>query len=293
MRSNRRALLDSANYGREKDDRSAEVLVTLGEIVTSIISSGLLIAFLVAIAYYLRDQLTAYFQNRLKHNFDKQIETLRSELERDREAVNSLRVGALGVRAQRQSIIDQRRVEAVDQLWAAVKELNKLRWISNAMAAIKWPEAAEMAKKDIRAQKVFDLLSGTNGKNMDIQHNAHAARPYVSPLAWALFSTMQTVLSYSLMQMTILRTGVGPEFIAEDKKIFAPIIAALPEYRSLIEQFGHTAFPQIADTLESRILMELQNTLIGREADAEEVRRASEIEKLVQEAKPGTGNTPV
>lgn len=259
--------------------------INLDEIVLPFLSSGLFFTIAFAVLYYFRDQLTTYLHSRIKHKFNRELETLRSELARDRETLQALRVGALGVRAQRQSIIDQRRVEAVDQLWAAVKELNKLRWICGAMASVKWPEAAEMAATDVRAQRMFQTIAG-NKTNEKVSHGAHGSRPYVSPLAWALFSTMQTVLGFSLMQMTVLRTGVGPEIVADQEKIFAPIIAALPDFKDIVEKHGHTSFPFIVEILEERILNELRKTLDGGEADAAEVRRASEIERLVREAKP-------
>ncbi len=82
-----------------------------------------------------RNWLKANVEKNVQHKFDAKLEALRTELHKSEEKfkqelqareaeISALRNGVMGGRATRQAIIDKRRVEAVEHLWAAFVALS-------------------------------------------------------------------------------------------------------------------------------------------------------------------------
>jgi hypothetical protein len=92
------------------------------------------------------------------------------------------------------------------------------------------------------------------------------------------------VFIVSASQIKFLSEGIDARkffnFAATDKVL----IAALPEYETFIKEHSHVAYGQLIDVLTQKILLELRNTLAGKEQDSESVRRAMDILKASDEA---------
>ena len=250
---------------------------------SDLVSSGVILTALAGIAYFFRDRISTFMDARIQHRFDAELEALKDDLAAKSRQIEDLRASALGVRAQRQEIIDRRRVEAVDQLWAAVKSLGQLRGACATMAIIRWPEAAIGAEKDPNGRRFFEDMSKTLPAQLPV-HDAHASRPYISPIAWALFNAYQATLHYSYMQLKIIAAGAGPKFISGPESLANMLIVALPDWRERIGKFGQGVFPDAVQELKSRLLAELRRNLEGVEDDRAEVERAAQILELAAKA---------
>lgn len=196
------------------------------------------------------------------------------------------------MRTQRQGNIDRRRLEAIDQLWAAIKILYPLRANCATMSVVRWPEAAEGAHDDPRAREMFAAVSA-NLPDQFPNHEAHASRLYISPLAWALFNAYQATLAYAYVQMVILRTGVGPKYSDKLDSFARMLIVALPDWEERITELGQAVLFDVASELEDRLLRELQRNLEGRDDDQAEIERAAKIIKLASQAEISSLNSRV
>ena len=94
-----------------------------------------------------RNWIKARIEGSVRAGFEAKLETLRSDLRRSEEELKSelrskeaqitaLRDGILSGRAQRQALVDKRRLEAVDGLWAAYTDLAPFAVVSRYMASI-------------------------------------------------------------------------------------------------------------------------------------------------------------
>ena len=150
------------------------------------------------------------------------------------------------------------------------------------MAPFRWPEASKLAQGSEKAKQMFQML-GANVPNFnEIIHDAHAARPYISPIAWSFFHAMEVIVSYSVTQLKILGLGAEADSIVDQQKILDVAIAALPEYKGLIQDHGHTTFPFLIEQLEKRLLDELRKDIDGIESDVADVEKAAHINSLVE-----------
>jgi hypothetical protein len=130
---------------------------------------GLLSFFIsvgVPIAIFLaRNWLRARIEKGVQHHFDIQIEGIRTELRLSEERFKSdlrekeneiatLRNNVLAGSAGRQALLDERRFEAVQAVWAAVNNLAQLKSLSAFMAILKFEAVAKKAS-DPKMQEVL------------------------------------------------------------------------------------------------------------------------------------------
>ena len=80
----------------------------------------------------------------------------------------------------------------------------------------------------------------------------------------------------------MLRRGVDHRKFLKEGYLENLLSVALPEYAELIQKDGRKTFSVALETLEARLLEELNNMLRGKKTDEETVKRAAEVIKLVE-----------
>ena len=236
--------------------------------------------------YFLRDRFSAFFDAGTQHRFDVKLEAIRNDLDAKSRQINDLRTGVLAARTQRRAHIDQRRIEAIDQLWATVKALEELKPAARCIAVLQWPQVVKKAAEEPRVRQMFEDLAKGFGLDNPPQRNAydaHAARLFVTPLAWALFSGYRTILSYTAVQLFVLRTGVGEDVLHKPQNLYPVLIEAMPDWKERIERHGINSFLYALEELENRLLSELRRSLEGADNDEAEVTHATNIINKINE----------
>lgn len=262
-------------------------LDSLSTWIPSLTISGLLGLALWLSRSLIETRLRASVQN----EFDSKLETLKGDIRaseerlrarlREREAeLEALRTGALSAMASRQVALDNRRLEAVDQLWSAYTELNRARHIAGFMAVVKFEEAAKEAEKNNRARQAFEMMAlGFDPQKLDLS-GASKARPFVSPMVWAVFAAIQAITMHSLIRWTALKTGMGAVDLINDEPAKELILAVLPTYKEYLEKFGPGSYYYVLEALDNRLPSEIRAMLSGTSDDLASVERASKIVEL-------------
>lgn len=246
---------------------------------------------LIAVALWLaRNLIRTRLTKSVEYEFNTKLEALRTELRKAEEQFKAdirtkeaemaaLRGGVLNAMSTRQVALDKRRLEAVDQVWSAVNSLAPAKRISAQMAIIKFDVAVEETGKKLNARQVFQIMgSGFDLKKIDLA-GAAKARPFLTPMAWALFTAYQAIVMQSVVKLELLKSGVGKDFV--DHKTTANLVKlALPHYAAYVDEHGDAGYHYLLDELEQRLLQELQRMVSGAESDKASVERAAEIVKL-------------
>lgn len=260
--------------------------------IPSVTTTGLL-----AFALWLGRNLikTRLFKS-VEHEFNTKIEALRAEFRQKEEIlradlrvkeneITDLRSGALTAMASRQIALDKRMLEAVDQLWAAVKTLSAAKGISTVMSVFKFKAVAEEAAHNEQLRETFKVMgAGFDLKKVDLS-GAHKARPFVSPMVWALFSAYQAIIMHSVAKFEIIKAGVGGKNFLKNDNVEKLVKAALPQYAGYIEKYGDAGYHHLLEELEESVLNALRMMLSGKEADRDNIEQAGEILKLSKELK--------
>lgn len=235
-----------------------------------------------------RELISTRLTRSVQHDFDKKLESVKADLRaseerlkaqlREKEAeISALRSGALTVLASRQAALDKRRLEAVDQLWSSFNALSPARAIAANMAVIEFESAAKQAEKDPKVRQFFEMIGrGFDFKSVDLS-GAAKARPFLSPMVWAVYSAIQAITFHSVMRLQILKGGLGTTDFADHKAIEKLVVAALPHYSEYLEKNGPSVYYYVLEALDAKLLAELQSMLSGAEADKASVQQAAEI----------------
>ncbi len=114
------------------------------------------------------------------------------------------------------------------------------------------------------------------------ENPANNERPFVSPIAWALFSAYKAVLSISYLQMKMLELGVedAGKFI-NTENVKTLLKAALPHQTQFIDKYDSAGYHYLLDELEEKLLGELRKMLDGVESDEAIIAQSAKIMKAV------------
>lgn len=246
-----------------------------------------------------RNWIKARIEQSVRSGFEAKLEALRSDLRRNEEELKSelrskeaqiaaLRDGILSGRTQRQGLVDKRRLEAIDGLWAAFMTLTPFTLVSRMMVTINFDVAAREAHQYPNTQQFFRIISGGDQKEnlaKVAQNSGRSHQPFVSPLAWAYFSAYSTLVFGAYIRATVLEIGLKDVHkLIDDEPIKDLLKAALPHYSKFIDEQPVSAYHFLLDDLEKHLIAELQKMIRGDEQDQASVEQAARIMEMVEKA---------
>jgi hypothetical protein len=248
------------------------------------------------VLWLLRSVISTRLRASVQLEFDQKLEEMRATLRKSDESfkadlrakeaqIAALRSGAMSALASRQAALDKRRIEAVDQLWSAFTALAPAKAVSAYMLLIDFQAAAKEAECNAKARDLFASMGGVSDFREFSYREAAKARPFVSQLAWALFTAYQTIVAVAAIRLESLKAGLNTDFVDKDA-VTKLITAALPHHAEYIAKNDVRVCHYLLDELESRLLEELQKLLSGVESDKESIEQAAAIikesERLMQ-----------
>lgn len=233
-------------------------------------------------AWLARSLIATWLTNSVKSEFDSKLEILRSELKSKETQNETLHSGAMSGLITRQGALYQRKLEAIDQIWSAVKELDKAKHISLNMSILKFEACAETSANEPKFREFIATIGGNFDLGTLNLSGAIIARPFLTRLAWAYYSAFSAIITFAVTKMKILKIGVGDPAIYLNseypKKLLKTVLPSRTEY---IDNNDHSVHHYLLDEIEQLLLLELKNIQDGKEADSENVQRAAEITKDV------------
>ena len=156
----------------------SDLLPTLSGITSSVI----VVAVATAVGSLFKEGIFIWLAARIQHKLDAKLEVIREDLATKGRQIEALHSGPIAIRAQRQAIIDRRWLEAIDQLWAAVKVLEPLRANCTSLAVIRWDVAAKRAENEEKTRQFFDSISATTPKLVQTRRTFISTLCYTSCL---------------------------------------------------------------------------------------------------------------
>ncbi len=252
------------------------------------IPSGLLLV-LAAIS---RKWLVRHIEKGVEHRFDERLERLRTDLRKAEEEfknglhqkqaeLTALRETVLSGRASRQALIDKRRLEACEKIWAATVALAPHRAIGRMMERINFKEAAKAAPTDERVRQLFKTFNQMGPAKLP-DNTGPIERPFLSPLVWAHFAAYHAVVSLTFLQMQLLEKGAADiDKMLRLDSVEKLLRTALPHQGEFLDKYGADGFAFLMDELEARLFDQIQKSLDGADADDAALRQAAAMVEQV------------
>lgn len=234
------------------------------------------------VIYLSRNLIITRLKNAVKHEYDSKLELLKSDLSNKEKEIDSLRNLGLGSFQQRQSLLFERQLSAIELLWNSTCKLNIGRSLSEMMLRVNADAVSESIGHDKKLQDFFKIISTHCDTEKMASVDPAPARPFVSKLAWAYYSAYSAIIWHYVLQAKLFEHGLGIRFLDEEK-ITKLVGSALPHQSQFIEKFGVSAFGHLLDELQNKILIEIDSTLNGISIDQNRLQKAAEIQKIAQE----------
>lgn len=254
---------------------------------------------LLAVAIWLsRNLILTRLSNAVKHTYDEKLEnlkalirsneeSLRAELKAKESQIEALRNGALSGITSRQAQLYERQIAAVDHIWTAVTALTPAKATSAFISVIKIDVVAKKVASNPKYAEVFDSI-GQFDTQILLEIVPAKSRPFITPLAWALYYAYESILVHASVRLKTLQCGVDEDYI-DIESLKQTVKAALPHHTSYIDTHGIKSFHHLLDELEVSLLEELRNILDGKKADKESVERAALILQEAERLNQKTG----
>jgi hypothetical protein len=259
---------------------------------------------MVIIIFICKNWLKARIERSVQHTFDARLEAIRadlrgteerlkSELRLKESEISALRDVVLSGRVQRQALLDKRRMDAVERIWAAVMALTPYRTAASMMASLNFRAVVDEAPKHAGVRKLAQVIT-TLPPDFKPGNVAISERPFVSPMAWAYFSAFQTVLLTIYAQAKALELGLeNSDRFINVGNIRDMLKKALPHQANLIDEWELTSFFWFVEELEGCILIELNKMLEGEDVDQASIARSAAIMKSLKSVTDQLDRAPV
>jgi len=233
-----------------------------------------------------RNLLITRLTSAVSHEYNEKLAIINADLSSKKSEIEALRNGVLGSVVTRQRLLYERRLKAVEQLWDNVLDLGPAKQTSATILAIPYDKVLDHAEEEPKVQEIFKMIDGGVDGKKDLSFfkvdNAVKARPFLSELAWSLFSAYTTILSMAVLRMEMLKTGI--KLPLQDAKSSLDIVKkALPHQTEYIDKYGLDGMHYLLEELELSILSELRRILDGKDSDKESLEMAQSINEAVKE----------
>jgi hypothetical protein len=219
--------------------------------------------------------------------FDEKLERVRSEhriseenfkteLRMKEGEIQILRATVMNTLTARHTALEQKRLEAAEQLWSSVLSLAPAKMASKLLASFKLEVVAAEIETNPKLQELFKIVGPICDLKKMPPITAHKARPFVPPMVWAVYSAYAAVASSAVIRVESFKVGLAKD-LADHPSIVKLIKAVLPHQTAFVDTHGVAGYASLLDELEEMLLKEIQTMLSGEQADIASVARAAQI----------------
>lgn len=224
----------------------------------------------------------------VQHEYDQKLENLKYELRKQENEISDVRKAAISNAMISQNSIDQKRLQALENLWDGFIDIKKNIMAPNILATIK----AEEIAKDIKNPKIKDFIEAiTKTINLDdpkkIFHDSsikvQKSRPWIGRKIWAIYTAYSSLISYSVLVLISLKTlNEDPLKLLDRAKTVDTVKKALPDLNIDWDNLNDAIIPHLLELLETVLLNEIDLVISGEASDLEANKRAVKISQQLE-----------
>lgn len=247
-----------------------------------------LVLVLPIVGLIFRDTIAKFVASHVQHAFDQKLEKVKSELRSTEEEFKSkirhneqkVKMATdlvLSLSSARQSAIETRKLTALERIWCAKVELDKLKLTATLLQSVNIEGA--MTATDQKTTAFFKLMDEKIARTNDTLPKAsiEPERPYVPTNVWLAFSAYQSVLYLAVVVLKHLATGVGEPKLINFNHTEKILREALPGYSEFIDKYGSGGFFFLIEPLEQNLFKSVVEALDGKLTDEAAMARAATL----------------
>ncbi|MDO8973913.1 hypothetical protein [Reyranella sp.] len=284
--------------------------MTLGTFfLDALASSALAAAILACIAFAFRH----YAARWVNHQFDERLEAAKAEYKRQEEVlkdaltqhrlkIEALQSGALSGMAARHVLLDKKRIEALESVWAAVAYMHAYHNLSVMCAAIGFDTLSKVARDSPNGAAIIDSFLNMAPPFAELSEpdNPHyrieRQQLFVPPLVWAMFDAYRSIIFLPMMMLIAVKGGMDVSGMWDAARVQNLIKVALPDAQFDLGSRGAADLAKVAGPLKNRLLAVALESLENPATDTKSVEQAGKILRSAEElqlAIAAAGNSSV
>jgi hypothetical protein len=210
---------------------------------------------------------------------------VQAELQAKQRQIDALNASAMSARSGRQALVEKRRLEATERIWAAAVRVSSQAIVPRMLENFNLEEVLKTKGADSeKVTKLFKFLDDAFRVTVFIRTPGQTAtmeeRPFVSAGVWAYYSAYSAVILNALLLVSALSQDLERNYFKFDS-IRDVVKQALPHHAANIDEHGITYCYMCASELLDNLLAAVQSDLEGKVRDANELRRFADIQKAV------------
>lgn len=134
-------------------------------IIIDWIPSLLTTSVFAGILWLCRQLIITRLTNAVKHEYDAKLESLKAEIRSKESDIQALRDGALSGIINRSSVLYERRLKAVEELWETVTSLASAKNISSKLALLNIEAISKKVVHDDKIQQMVNAWFGDRARS--------------------------------------------------------------------------------------------------------------------------------
>lgn len=206
----------------------------------------------------------------------------------DNQAIASnFRDQLVAARQSRKSIVDQKRIEALLEIWKYSVDAGPLHFLARLSESMNYKNLVNAAAKNDEeatkvkafADEIWKMSGLENYKSSVAVGNAQLLVPEI---VWATFSAYRTAITHSAVRLSFARKGLPPNLLADSKPALEMVRAVLPHYNKALDEHGIDFLAFIVGDLREKLRQEIRKALESPFVEDEEIGRAKAIMDAVE-----------
>lgn len=220
----------------------------------------------------------------LKNDMQLNRSDFESKLRKREDEISTLRDVIFSGRVNRQSLLDKRKLEAVERVWNSKIELSQYKMVASFMAQVNFDEAAKLAATDESVRKLAETMNQFAPPKEKVIKDIGSEELFVSSIAWAYYSAYKAIITAGIAQAMILEHGLSDGHklfkISHMQKLVETVF---PNHSQSIESYSYGTCYSLLGEIEGNLLRELKNSIDGSKTDEENIEQANAIMNILSE----------
>ena len=246
------------------------------------------------VAIIFRESILRYMSGRMDRQNSERLASLQAAYERTNAQLQGLQKIVSDASIFRSQRLIEKQVEASDFLWSAFCENKKCQRAAEMMKTLNVDyidasfQTLTESNRDGKMMEAIGVLSRSateneandqpnRQQNFILAKSPDEVRPFVSPMAWALFTAHHTIVNHAIVTFKLWSIGVQTQKILKTKELEELVCRALPHQKNGFIEFGHSFAYFCLGEIEECLEREIRRFLKEGDIEQQSFQRASEI----------------
>lgn len=229
--------------------------------------SVIIVAVISTVAWVFRSFIKAWIDSRVHTVSQRDLDQFRAELHEEKANMAAVRDSVLSGRMSRQTIVDQRRFDAIDELWHCVRDFDRLALAPRYLEVIKIDSVFDVIDQEPSLHTFFEFIAKGMPENAEMKRGSNLLDHYIPAEIKGLYLLYAQIvlMCWSIVQAG--RMGFDARKFLNLESMNDDVKKHLPYCSEFIETYGKYSWIFLAQTVRDALELQLRSFVDGTQAD--------------------------